>query len=246
MKRPCEKWTGNLKEMIAHPHPLTFKRFKLPAGICQAAGTELDLIIFLVFDIGCSVSHALKIREDYDGHAEPYATEIAKRRQKPREIQTSIFEEITIDGLMAAIAAQHVRGRTNVQIATMIETSIKTPINLKWDYRELWNACVVACVDGCLDAAAAALNRTELIIEKPPLWRIFLPDRYTRTLFKARMKFDPIGTFETNIRQAQIAGQILGLHWVYLIKSKLTFSEAILLLGSKSRERKMVNQFANK
>ena len=246
VKRPCEKWTGNLKEMIAHPHPLTFKRFKLPAGICQAAGTELDLIIFLVFDIGCSVSHALKIREDYDGHAEPYATEIAKRRQKPREIQTSIFEEITIDGLMAAIAAQHVRGRTNVQIAKMIETSIKTPINLKWDYRELWNACVVACIDGCLDAAAAALNRTELIIEKQPVWRILEPDRYMRNLFKARMQFDPIGTFESNIRQAQIAGQILGLHWVYLIKSKLTFSEAILLLGSKSRERKMVNQFTNK
>ena len=121
---------------------------------------------------------------------------------------------------MAAIATQHVRGKTNVQIAKMIETSIKTPINLKWNYRELWNACMVACIDGCLDAAAAALNRTALITDKPPVWRIFPPDRYMRTVFKARMKFDPIGTFEANIKQAQIAGQILGLHWVHIIFSK--------------------------
>lgn len=80
---------------------------------------------------------------------------------------------------------------------------------------------MVACIDGCLDAVAAALNRTELIIEKQPVWRILEPDRYMRNLFKARMQFDPIGTFETNIKQAQIAGQILGLHWVHLILSEL-------------------------
>ena len=245
MKRTCEKWTGNLKEMISHPNPLTFKRFKLPAAICKAAGTELDLELFLICDIGVSIMHALRMRGDYDRHADPYLTEIAKRRQKPREIQTSIFDQIAIDGLMAAIAAQHLRGRTNVQIAKMIETSIKTPINLKWDYRELWNACMVACIDGCLDAAAAALNRPELIIEKPPVWRIFPPDKYMKSLFKARMKFDPIGTFEANIKQAQIAGQILGLYWIYLMKSKFTFSEASLLLRYKSRERKMVNQYGN-
>lgn len=232
--------------MISHPTPLTFKRFKLPVAICKGAGTELDLELFLACDISASLSHAIRMRGDYDRHADPYLTEIAKRRQKPREISTTVFEEIAIDGLIAAIAAQHVRGRTNVQIAQMIGTSIKTPINLKWNYRELWNACTVACVDGCLDAAAAALNRTELIIEKPPVWRIFPPDRYMQTLFKARMKFDPIGTFEANIKQAQIAGQILGLHWVYLIKTKFTFREATLLLGSKSRERKMVNQYVNK
>lgn len=232
--------------MIAHPNPLTFKRFKLPAAICKAAGTELDLELFLICDIGVSVMHALSMRGDYDRHADPYVTEIARRRQKPRKISTTVFQEIAIDGLMAAIAAQHVRGKTNVQIAKMIETSIKTPMNLKWNYRELWNACTVACIDACLDAAAAALNCTELIVQKPLISRIFEPDRYMRTSFKSRIKFDPIGTFETNIRQAQIAGQILGLHWVYLIKSEFTFREANLLLRSKSRERKMESQFANK